>query len=55
LFTLALCPDAQDAQPADTDIYGLYDFLAKFIQQDSANLPGEMFEYNSANANVIGC
>jgi CubicO group peptidase (beta-lactamase class C family) len=51
---LGFIPGAQDAQPADTDIYGLYDFLAKFIKPESANQPGQMFEYNSANADVIG-
>jgi hypothetical protein len=51
---LGFIPGAQDVQPAEADIYGLYDLLAKFIRQDSANLPGGMFEYNSANADVIG-
>jgi len=51
---LGFIPGAQDAQPADTEIYGVYDFLAKFVQQDRAHQPGEMFEYNSANADVIG-
>lgn len=51
---LGFIPGAQDVQPDDADIYGLYDFLAKFVQQDGVSLPGEMFEYNSANADVIG-
>jgi CubicO group peptidase (beta-lactamase class C family) len=51
---LGFIPGAQDVQPDDADIYGLYDFLAKFIQEESASEPGQMFEYNSANADVIG-
>ncbi|MDB9879076.1 beta-lactamase family protein [Pseudomonadales bacterium] len=51
---LAFVPGAQDAQPANANIYGIYDFLEKFIQADSAQQPGDLFEYNSANADVIG-
>jgi CubicO group peptidase (beta-lactamase class C family) len=51
---LGFIPGAQDVQPADTEIYGVFDFLAKFIKAESANQPGDMFEYNSANADVIG-
>jgi CubicO group peptidase (beta-lactamase class C family) len=51
---LGFSPGAQDVQPADTEIYGVFDFLASFIKAESANQPGDMFEYNSANADVIG-
>jgi CubicO group peptidase (beta-lactamase class C family) len=51
---LGFIPGAQDVQPEDTEIYGVYDFLAKFIQPEDTWQPGQCFEYNSANADVIG-
>ena len=45
---------AQDAQPSDTEIYGIYDFLAKFVKPEHSEEPGTAFEYNSANADLIG-
>ena len=51
---LAYLPGAQDVQPADTEIYGVHDFLAKFIKQEDGSEPGAVFEYNSANADLIG-
>ena len=51
---MGFIPGAQDVQPLDTKIYGVYDFLAKFIQPEDTWKPGQCFEYNSANADVIG-
>jgi len=51
---MAFIPGAQDIQPSDAEIYGIYDFLVKFINEEKGLTPGETFEYNSANADVIG-
>jgi CubicO group peptidase (beta-lactamase class C family) len=51
---MGFVPGAQDAQPSDVEIYGTHDFLAKFIKEESENRPGDTFEYNSANADLIG-
>lgn len=45
---------ARDAQPMTTEIYGVYDFLAKGLTPNLHIKPGEVFEYNSPNADVIG-
>jgi len=45
---------ARDALPMDTEILGSWDFAAKFAKPNPALLPGEAFEYNSSNADVIG-
>lgn len=47
-------PGAADAQPDSTEIYGVHDFLAKFIKPDPRLEPGAAFDYNSANADVLG-
>jgi CubicO group peptidase (beta-lactamase class C family) len=51
---MAYVPGAQDAQPSEAEIYGTHDFLSKFIKQEDENEPGITFEYNSANADLIG-
>lgn len=51
---MGFIPGAQDVQPADTEIFGVYDFLAKFILPEDTWQPGECFEYNSANADIVG-
>jgi CubicO group peptidase (beta-lactamase class C family) len=51
---MAWVPGAADARPDDTRIYGVHDFLANFIKPDKRLEPGEAFDYNSANADVIG-
>ena len=51
---MAYVPGAQDAQPLEAEIYGTHDFLSKFIKQENENEPGITFEYNSANADLIG-
>ncbi|MBT4519349.1 MAG: serine hydrolase [Halieaceae bacterium] len=53
-LNLAYIPGGRDAQPESTDIYGVYDFLAKFIREDATLQPGDEFDYNSTNADVIG-
>ena len=51
---MAWIPGAADAQPGKTDIYGVHDFLVNFIKPDKALRPGDAFDYNSANADVLG-
>jgi hypothetical protein len=51
---MAWLPGAADAQPDDTDIYGAHDFLGRFVKPDQRLQPGNAFDYNSANADVIG-
>lgn len=53
-LNMAYIPSGRDAQPESTDIYGIHDFLAKFIKEDKNLKPGEEFDYNSANADVAG-
>ncbi len=36
------------------EVYGVYDFLAKFLKPNPNLKPGEVLEYNSPNADVIG-
>ena len=45
---------ARDADPMTADVYGVYDFLAKSVTPNQNLKPGEVFEYNSSNADVIG-
>ena len=45
---------AKDADPMTTEVYGVYDFLAKSVTPNPNLKPGAVFEYNSANADVIG-
>ena len=47
-------PGAADVQPGETEIYGVHDFLAHYVEENPELQPGEAFEYNSANADVIG-
>ena len=47
-------PGARDVQPESTDIYGVHDFLAKFIKPDLQREPGDNLDYNSSNADLIG-
>lgn len=51
---MAYLSGAGDAKPEDTEIYGVHDFLAKFIRADERIAPGDAFDYNSANADVLG-
>ena len=37
-----------------TEVYGVYDFLAKSVTANPNLTPGEVFEYNSSNCDVIG-
>ena len=47
-------PGAADVQPGDAQIYGVHDFLVHFIKPDPALQPGEAFDYNSSNADLLG-
>lgn len=51
---MAYLPGAQDLQPSAAEIYGVYDFVAKFVREEAGKQPGRVFEYNSANADLIG-
>lgn len=53
-LNLGWLPGAADVQPQSADIYGVHDFLAKFIKSDSTREPGDNFDYNSSNADVVG-
>ena len=53
-LNLGYLPGAADLQPGDSDIYGVYDFLTRFVEPNEALAPGHKFEYNSANADVLG-
>ena len=52
-LNMAWLPGAADVQPG-ADIYGVHDFLARFIKPDPSLEPGEAFDYNSSNADVLG-
>jgi len=47
-------PGARDAQPESTEIYGVHDFLSKYVKPNERLQPGTDFDYNSSNADVIG-
>ncbi len=47
-------PGARDAQPENTEIYGVHDFLSKYVKPNTQLEPGTDFDYNSSNADVIG-
>lgn len=53
-MNMSYIPGGRDAKPDTTNIYGLYDFLANFVKVDKSVTPGDEFDYNSANADVIG-
>lgn len=53
-LNMAWLPGAADVQPGETEIFGVQDFLVKFIDPDSALKPGAAFDYNSSNADVLG-
>ena len=53
-LNMGFIPGAQDAQPDTAEIYGVYDFLAKFVKPELTETPGTTFEYNSTNADLIG-
>jgi len=53
-LNMAGMPGARDVQPNKDIIYGVHDFLTKYIKADKHSTPGDMFDYNSVNADVIG-
>ncbi|MGH1374359.1 MAG: serine hydrolase domain-containing protein [Cellvibrionaceae bacterium] len=53
-LNMGYVPGGREAQPETSDIYGVHNFLGRFIKNDSALQPGEQFDYNSANADVAG-
>jgi len=53
-LNMAWLPGAADVQPGDSEIYGVHDFLVNFIKPDKSLKPGDAFDYNSSNADVLG-
>lgn len=53
-LNMGYVPGGREAQPETTKIYGVHNFLGRFINNDSSLTPGEAFDYNSANADVAG-
>ncbi|MBL6902005.1 MAG: serine hydrolase [Luminiphilus sp.] len=53
-LNLGYLPGAADLQPGESSIYGVYDFLTQFVKPDLDTPPGQLFDYNSANADVLG-
>ena len=53
-LNMAFLPGARDAQPENTKTYGIHDFVSYFIEEDKTIKPGDAFDYNSANADVLG-
>ncbi len=51
---LAFFPGAQDVQPGSTQVYGIHDFVARFVKPDPGVKPGEAFDYNSPNTDMLG-
>ena len=47
-------PGARDIQPGTVEVYGVHDFVSKFIKPDLNREPGDNFDYNSSNADVLG-
>ena len=47
-------PGSADIQPQAAEIYGVHDFLGRFIKADPKRSPGDNFDYNSSNADVLG-
>lgn len=45
---------ARDVDPNTTEVYGVYDFLAKSVTPNPGLNPGDVFEYNSSNGDLIG-
>jgi len=53
-LNMSWLPGAADVQPAETSIYGVHDFLTHFVKPDPQLQAGDTFDYNSANADVLG-
>ncbi len=53
-LNLAYMPGARDTAPGEQTIYGVHDFLSDYIKPDTSISPGEAFDYNSTNADVLG-
>jgi CubicO group peptidase (beta-lactamase class C family) len=53
-LSMGWLPGAADVQPEDAKIYGVHDFLVNFINPDPNVQPGQAFDYNSSNADVLG-
>jgi len=53
-LNLGWLPGSADLQPEAAEIYGVHDFLGRFIKADPARSPGDNFDYNSSNADLLG-
>lgn len=47
-------PGAADATPENTEIYGIYNFLDKFIRPNENETAGDVFDYSSPNSDLLG-
>lgn len=53
-LNMGYIPGGRDAQPGGTEIYGVHNFVARFVKADESLKPGQEFDYNSSNADVLG-
>lgn len=53
-LNMGYVPGGREAQPESSEIYGVHDFLGRFVKEDKQLQPGDMFDYNSTNADVAG-
>ena len=53
-LNMGYIPGGREAQPETSEIYGVHDFLGRFIKADNSLQPGDVFDYNSSNADVAG-
>ena len=53
-LSMGFLPGGADADPAKTKIYGVHDFVSQVIKADASLKPGDVFDYNSSNADVLG-
>ena len=53
-LNMGYVPGGREAQPESSEIYGVHDFLGRFIKDDRQLQPGDAFNYNSTNADVAG-
>lgn len=53
-LNMGYVPGGREAQPEASEIYGVHDFLGRFVKEDKSLKPGQAFDYNSTNADVAG-
>ncbi|MFK7732095.1 MAG: serine hydrolase domain-containing protein [Pseudomonadales bacterium] len=53
-LNMGYMPGARDLAPGKGVIYGVHDFVSDYVKSDTSLKPGDAFDYNSANADVLG-